>query len=1255
MPLSADNPTHGARAAPKPPEPANTTGTAAQLPKIFHISDLHIRSSPQRAAGRYEEFSHVFEAVTRRCRDACREAAPQRVIVAITGDVFHCKQRYSPQGLALFHVLVQELACVAHAVWIIPGNHDVSQADPSQPDLVSTALGAYADAKVRVLDRTCLLPDVVPGVDLSVLDVRDVLVPGAGHGVLPPDQLPDVPRRDTANLRVALFHGTVLEMVPQARSGVPASLFDGFDAVLLGDIHAPGARGADPAGPGAWTWPRTRTRERRAPVMAYAGSLVQQNAGEPLHPHGFLLWDLERRTLALEHVANASGFADARTSAERPGEWEVRCGKAWVRVGDAPAWFPEKVQFRVQEQAPLAARQTLQTLGGVRYQPPHAGHAQLAAPAACALERLRAAVRDAPDAGDAWLPVVSSLALAADAMQPAVAPDLLTASQARRLEARRAEIAKRTDAAAVTEARAPAAALRIRAIAVNYVLCFGRDVRADLAALGRGLVCVAGRNSSGKSSLLEAVVFALYGTGFPSRLGSDTSHFVHKRRPEGESSFVRLSVSVDGVAAEIHRSADNSRLTTLTSGDTRVSGNKQVTAWVAERIGGPDVFLTKHCVTQNNDMDPLAASAQQQRALLDRVFALAEVDAVRDAVKESALAHRQLAEWLQDARDALPPDAHAALERTRGGLAEAEAAHAAAAAEREALRASATPLRAFSFSTRAFAGTGTAADARRRLAEARKALPDPRGAEDPARALAEINDARDLLRRLARESPDAAGEHEQCPDGARDDAPPAALRRLADLVARRPPRPKAAHAGDRELEARAARAADEVAAARERYADLMRGSAAREAALDAAAADEAAAADALRRLSDPAVSDADRERFARLDARLAGVTVRDAGMAIAGTCDKCSVCAGCAASAHRALAAGAREPLKTLSALTWMDSMRERVAACEAWNEAQARARRAAAALDFARRDARDAAVRQQRAGAAVCAASEAAARLERELAEARACRDAARAYELWAAETAAAAARLRSCVKRWLPGLSDILRLETVVDELPAFEEARAAALAEQRADERVVRTASELSAARERQAAAAQAARRAARLEDAHAEAAAAAHSMQGLHAFVSEFKESSYRTWVREEVVRCANEVLEQQGGNVRIDAEWHERSACLAWLVADACSGADVPMARAGGFQRASASLALRIVLGACPSQLFIDEAFVCFDSDNVHLVRPFLASLLTTFEQIFYMTHIPDVADAEDATLALRRADGFTEVHCEPPALLGAEA
>ena len=98
-----------------------------------------------------------------------------------------------------------------------------------------------------------------------------------------------------AENKICLFHGPV--NLAQTDIGYTVSsnsftvdMFDGFDMVMLGDIH------------------KRQNFGFGYEHIAYAGSMVQQNHGESLDKHGYLLWDVKSRTYEGFDIENDYGF-----------------------------------------------------------------------------------------------------------------------------------------------------------------------------------------------------------------------------------------------------------------------------------------------------------------------------------------------------------------------------------------------------------------------------------------------------------------------------------------------------------------------------------------------------------------------------------------------------------------------------------------------------------------------------------------------------------------------------------------------------------------------------------------------------------------------------------------------------------------------------------------------------------------------------------------------------------------------------------
>jgi DNA repair exonuclease SbcCD nuclease subunit len=72
--------------------------------------------------------------------------------------------------------------------------------------------------------------------------------------------------------------------------GGELEIFEGCDMVMLGDIH------------------KRQSFNYKGIPIAYPSSLIQQNFGENVSKHGFLLWDVETKTFTEHDVENKSPF-----------------------------------------------------------------------------------------------------------------------------------------------------------------------------------------------------------------------------------------------------------------------------------------------------------------------------------------------------------------------------------------------------------------------------------------------------------------------------------------------------------------------------------------------------------------------------------------------------------------------------------------------------------------------------------------------------------------------------------------------------------------------------------------------------------------------------------------------------------------------------------------------------------------------------------------------------------------------------------
>jgi len=244
----------------------------SRLKRIYHIADIHIRN-----VKRHKEFRGVFEKMFEEIRNRGTEDS----LIYLAGDIAHAKLEMSPELLKEISWLLTE--CTKHCETIlIAGNHDCNMNNSDRLDVLTPIVEALKLPNLHYLRDTQVY--AIGDVDFAVFSIFD--------------NKDNWPKADTlfGNKKIALFHGPVdhsqtdIGYVVSSRH-FTTDMFDGYDLALLGDIHK-----------------RQELISPKGCKCVYAGSLVQQNFGETLDKHGFLVWDLDTLTYEEVDIKNDYGY-----------------------------------------------------------------------------------------------------------------------------------------------------------------------------------------------------------------------------------------------------------------------------------------------------------------------------------------------------------------------------------------------------------------------------------------------------------------------------------------------------------------------------------------------------------------------------------------------------------------------------------------------------------------------------------------------------------------------------------------------------------------------------------------------------------------------------------------------------------------------------------------------------------------------------------------------------------------------------------
>lgn len=244
-----------------------------EVGKIYHIADVHIRNLKRHSEYR-DVFSHLYGYIL--------STMEENDIIVIAGDIVHAKTDMSPEVVDLTQELFTRLSDLLPTI-VIPGNHDANLNNPSRMDALQPIVNALNLPKLHYLR------------DTGVWKIANCLFT---HQSVFDDSPGFPPSLDVADCdhKIAVFHGPVDKIVTEhgfviENKKINVDNFNGYDLVLLGDIHKP------------------NNAVLGNEHIMYPGSLIMQNHAESLYPeHGILVWDMKTLKSEFVTIPNDYGY-----------------------------------------------------------------------------------------------------------------------------------------------------------------------------------------------------------------------------------------------------------------------------------------------------------------------------------------------------------------------------------------------------------------------------------------------------------------------------------------------------------------------------------------------------------------------------------------------------------------------------------------------------------------------------------------------------------------------------------------------------------------------------------------------------------------------------------------------------------------------------------------------------------------------------------------------------------------------------------
>ena len=258
----------------------------AIIKRIYQLSDIHIPTY-QKLDIYSEQLNKVITSIS---EDATKSGLqPEEMRIVICGDLVHSKNIVTNELNVFVSLFIRQLSSIAKVI-CFAGNHDLIASNTSRTDTLSAIF------QTAQFDNALFL-DMMLNYESGI--VYDDNVTWALYSIFDDFNTPDIENSKNEhpdNTVIGLYHGTItgtkLFNGFISDDGTSPELFEGCDCVMAGQIHK-----------------RQQLRYGDCPIV-YAGSTIQQNYGESITQHGYVVWDLENDTNDFVDIPSDYSYID---------------------------------------------------------------------------------------------------------------------------------------------------------------------------------------------------------------------------------------------------------------------------------------------------------------------------------------------------------------------------------------------------------------------------------------------------------------------------------------------------------------------------------------------------------------------------------------------------------------------------------------------------------------------------------------------------------------------------------------------------------------------------------------------------------------------------------------------------------------------------------------------------------------------------------------------------------------------------------
>ena len=448
------------------------------------------------------------------------------------GDLAHTKTQLSPEYFEMATNFLRSLADIA-PTYIIPGNHDGNLKNSNRQDAITPIIDALEHPNLHLLKdsgEVSLNDDFTLNV-LSVFDEDNWTKPS-----------------DDSKINIALYHGSISGCKTDLNWTMEygendITIFEGHDFALLGDIH------------------KTDQVLDQDGRIRYCGSTVQQNHGET-NDKGFLVWDIE----------NKDKFSVKHIVLENP--------KPFITINLTPKGrLPKKlnvpqgsrIRVAANNNIPLDVLRKAMDVAKTRFKPESLTFLNRAAGDRGSVESLTEALKK-EDLRDVAIQEKFIKEYLKD-YEPEV--EVLERvfdfnGQYNTLAVQEEEVARHVE-------------WKLESMEWDNLFNYGEGNKIDFTKLN-GIVGIFGKNYSGKSSIVDSLLFALYNS--TSKRNRKNLHIINQTKEECAG---KLNIRVGNKIYTIQRLAE--KYEKRLHGKTTIEAKTDIEFSTSDEVTGEEVSL----------------------------------------------------------------------------------------------------------------------------------------------------------------------------------------------------------------------------------------------------------------------------------------------------------------------------------------------------------------------------------------------------------------------------------------------------------------------------------------------------------------------------------------------------------------------------------------------------------------------------------------------------------------------------------------